>query len=154
MSWGTKLWSLSIGVVLRTLLAATRYHFVCYLIQGLTRVSIVPSCEGHTKNQRHPPKYTASHVQGKLDHHSLFAQHTILISQPNWKQWQPQLSRACTRDKNMLTLIHLPKYILLCSTQHTYRRWRLTFRKVLSQCRRGYELKWKLGEVIYLQSST
>src|ERR1700761_4401375 len=49
-------WSLSIGVVLRTLLAATRYYFVRYLVQSLTCVSIVPACEGRTENQRHPPK--------------------------------------------------------------------------------------------------
>ena len=38
-----------------------------------------------------------------------------------------------------------------CCTAHStaYRRGWLTFMKVLSHCRRGYELKWKLGEVMY-----
>ena len=43
-----------------------------------------------------------------------------------------------------------------CCAAHSaaYRRWRLTFMKVLSWCRREYELKWKLGEVMYSQSPT
>ena len=45
---------------------------------------------------------------------------------------------------------------ITCCTAHSaaYRRWRLTFMKVLSQCRRDIKLKWKWGEVMYLQSPT
>ena len=57
---------------------------------------------------------------------------------------------------NCLTSRILHHYLLNCCAAHStaYRRWRLTFMKVLSRCRRRYELKWKLGEVMYLQSST
>ena len=39
--------------------------------------------------------------------------------------------------------------VFCCAAHSTaYRRWRPTFRKVLSWCRGGNELKWKLGEVM------
>src|ERR1700722_10519125 len=45
--------------------------------------------------------------------------------------------------------------ITCCAAHSTaYRRWRLTFMKVLSWCRRDIKLKWKWGEVMYSQFPT
>ena len=69
---------------------------------------------------------------------------------------ESELEEICVQQPISEEELRLIQRAESCCAAHSaaYRRWRLTFMKVLSRCRRGYELKWKLGEVMYLQSPT